>query len=64
MGLTLICPKCQGGTELRGTMDAWYLTWCPVCERIWRVELATLLQDGEGPPRGQERRRPDSSSST
>jgi hypothetical protein len=43
MGVTLICPKCQGDTELRGTMDVWYLTWCPECERLWRLELWTLL---------------------
>lgn len=43
MGMTLICPRCQGETELRGTMDAWYLTWCPECERIWRLEIWTLI---------------------
>ena len=47
MSVTLICPRCQGGTELRGTMDAWYLTWCPECERIWRIGLWTLLDDDE-----------------
>src|SRR5262249_18421697 len=47
MSLTLICPRCEGSTELRGTMDAWYLTWCPECERIWRVELRSLLDDDE-----------------
>jgi hypothetical protein len=26
-------------------MDAWYLTWCPECERIWRIGLWTLLDD-------------------
>jgi hypothetical protein len=45
MSVRLTCPKCQGGTELRGTMDAWYLTWCPECERIWRIGLWTLLDD-------------------
>ena len=45
MGVTLICPKCQGETELRGTMDAWYMTWCPACERIWRLELWTLIHE-------------------
>ena len=59
MSLTLICPKCQGGTELRGTMDAWYLTWCPSCARLWRVELWTLLDHGDSqdpeptPPRAR-----------
>jgi hypothetical protein len=24
-------------------MDAWYLTWCPECERIWRLEIWTLI---------------------
>jgi hypothetical protein len=24
-------------------MDAYYLTWCPACERLWRLELWTLL---------------------
>ncbi len=43
MAVMLICPKCQAETELRGTMDAYYLTWCPDCERLWRVELWTLL---------------------
>ena len=28
MAVMLICPKCQADTELRGTMDAYYLTWC------------------------------------
>jgi hypothetical protein len=45
MALMLICPKCDGPTELRGTMDAWYLTWCPDCERLWRLELHSLLDD-------------------
>jgi hypothetical protein len=43
MPVMLICPKCRGDTELRGTMDAYYLTWCPACERLWRLELWTLL---------------------
>ena len=47
MSVMLICPRCQGETELRGMMDAWYLTWCPECERIWRVELRTLLDNDE-----------------
>jgi len=25
MPVMLNCPKCDGTTELRGTMDAWYL---------------------------------------
>jgi hypothetical protein len=47
MAVMLICPKCQGGTELRGTMDAYYLTWCPDCERLWRLELWTLINADE-----------------
>jgi hypothetical protein len=47
MAVMLICPKCQGGTELRGTMDAYYLTWCPDCERLWRLELWTLINAEE-----------------
>jgi len=43
MAVMLNCPKCQAETELRGTMDAYYLTWCPQCERLWRLELWTLL---------------------
>jgi len=43
--LMLICPKCDGGTELRGTMDSWYLTWCPDCERLWRLDLRTLWDE-------------------
>lgn len=58
MAVTLICPKCQSGTELRGMMDAWYLTWCPDCERLWRVGMWTLLdtepRDAERPPRGRD----------
>ena len=62
MALMLICPKCDGGTELRGTMDAWYLTWCPECERLWRLELHSLLDDkpnlaGRPAPAGRPRRR-------
>ena len=34
-------------TELRGTMDAYYLTWCPDCERLWRLELWTLVNADE-----------------
>ena len=45
MALMLICPKCDAATELRGTMDVWYLTWCPECERLWRLELHSLLDD-------------------
>jgi hypothetical protein len=26
-------------------MDAWYLTWCPECERLWRLEVHSLLDD-------------------
>jgi len=43
MSLMLNCPKCGGATELRGTMDVWYLTWCPECERLWRLDLRSLL---------------------
>jgi Zn-finger nucleic acid-binding protein len=43
MALMLICPKCEASTELRGTMDSCYLTWCPECERLWRLELWSLL---------------------
>jgi hypothetical protein len=28
-------------------MDSWYLTWCPACERLWRVEFWSLLHAGE-----------------
>jgi hypothetical protein len=45
--MTLICPKCQAGTELRGTMDAYYLTWCRDCARLWRIELWTLVHSDE-----------------
>jgi hypothetical protein len=45
--MTLICPKCQGGTELRGTMDAYYFTWCRECARLWRIELWTLVHGDE-----------------
>jgi len=47
MSVMLICPKCQGNTELRGTLDAWYLTWCPECERLWRLELWSLFNPDE-----------------
>ena len=47
MAVTLICPKCQQHTELRGTLDAYYLTWCPDCERLWRFELWSLLHADE-----------------
>jgi hypothetical protein len=47
MAVTLICPKCQGATELRGTLDAYYLTWCSDCERLWRLELWTLVHTEE-----------------
>ena len=33
--------------ELRGTLDAYYLTWCPDCERLWRFELWTLVHSEE-----------------
>jgi hypothetical protein len=45
--MTLICPKCRAGTELRGTMDAYYLTWCGECSRLWRIELWTLVHTDE-----------------
>jgi hypothetical protein len=47
MAVTLICPKCNGETELRGTLDAYYLTWCPECVRLWRFELWTLVHAEE-----------------
>jgi hypothetical protein len=47
MSVMLNCPKCQGETELRGTMDAYYFTWCPACERLWRLELWTLINAAE-----------------
>jgi hypothetical protein len=47
MPVMLICPRCDGETELRGTMDAWYITWCPACERLWRLELWNLVHEGE-----------------
>ena len=47
MAVMLNCLKCQAETELRGTMDAYYLTWCPQCERLWRLELWTLLNSAE-----------------
>jgi hypothetical protein len=28
-------------------MDAWYITWCPVCERLWRLELWKLIHADE-----------------
>jgi hypothetical protein len=43
MAVMLICPKCEGETELRGAIDAYYLTWCPACERLWRLEIWSLL---------------------
>jgi len=43
MAVMLICPKCRADTELRGTLDAYYLTWCPECERLWRLEVWTLV---------------------
>jgi hypothetical protein len=48
MAVTLICPHCEASTELRGSMDAWYLTWCPECERLWRLDFRTLLDDLPG----------------
>ena len=47
MAMTLICPKCRCTTELRGTLDAYYLTWCPECVRLWRIELWTLVHAEE-----------------
>ena len=47
MAVTLICPKCKAGTELRGMLDAYYLTWCDECARLWRVELWTLVHTDE-----------------
>jgi hypothetical protein len=45
--MTLICPKCQAATELRGTMDIYYWTWCRECSRLWRIELWTLVHTEE-----------------
>jgi hypothetical protein len=28
-------------------MDAYYLTWCPDCGRLWRLELWTLLNPSD-----------------
>jgi hypothetical protein len=28
-------------------MDAWYITWCPSCERLWRLELWSLVHDAD-----------------
>jgi len=28
-------------------MDAWYITWCPACERLWRIELWNLVHQDE-----------------
>jgi hypothetical protein len=47
MPVMLICPRCDGETELRGTLDAWYITWCPSCERLWRLELWSLVHAAE-----------------
>ena len=47
MPVLLNCPHCDGETELRGTMDVWYLTWCPACERLWRLELWKLVHGDE-----------------
>ncbi len=47
MPVMLNCPRCDAQTELRGTMDAWYITWCPSCERLWRLELWSLVHDAE-----------------
>jgi hypothetical protein len=59
MSMMLICPKCRNSTELRGTMDSWYLTWCPECERLWRLELWTLLRDDEQEPTTRRTRSPE-----
>ena len=45
--MTLICPKCKAGTELRGMMDAYYLTWCGECTRLWRIEWWTVVHTDE-----------------
>ena len=47
MAVMLICPKCEGDTELRGAIDSWYLTWCPACERLWRIEFWSLVNAEE-----------------
>jgi hypothetical protein len=57
MPVMLNCPHCEGETELRGTMDAWYITWCPVCERLWRLELWKLIHADEA-ERKPERKGP------
>jgi hypothetical protein len=44
MPLTLTCPQCEGTTELRGTLGSWYLTWCPECGQLWRLDWRTLLE--------------------
>ena len=28
-------------------MDAYYLTWCAECTRLWRIELWTLVHTEE-----------------
>src|SRR5262249_8374207 len=48
MSMMLNCPRCDGDTELRGTMDAWYITWCPSCERLWRLGLGIFVLEGGG----------------
>src|SRR5205823_14460401 len=44
MAVTLICPKCQASTELRGMMDAWYRTRWPDCEGPRRDGMWTLFE--------------------
>jgi len=60
MPVILNCPRCEGETELRGTMDSWYITWCPVCERLWRLELWSLVHSTESdrklPALGRDKR--------
>jgi len=38
-------------------MDAWYITWCPKCERLWRLELWKLIHADEA-ERKPERKGP------
>jgi len=41
-------------------MDAWYITWCPACERLWRLELWSLVHAAESdrklPALGRDKR--------
>jgi hypothetical protein len=41
-------------------MDAWYITWCAACERLWRLELWSLVHTADPqrklPAVGREKR--------